>query len=409
MAIPQVTSYLKNVGPAVEVNARVKARIHERRAAFGQRRYERRARQLGISSLTPDQLQAQLRDRLASRADRRWPKPPGELHLFLAYAVSNWESILPTALAPFGEVTEFEWRSRGYDEGCEDWLQQRDRMQASMLDAFHAANNRRPVDAVVGYLSGHNTSPETLQTMAAAGAAVFNFCWDDKVNFPGPRIGGRYKSPAAIAHAVDLNLTNAPDSVVKYAVHGGLAKFWPEAGHPDVHRPYDDPFEFDVSFVGARYGWRPTFIRKLQQQGISVACFGKGWSNGPLSDEEMVRLYSRSRINLGFGGIGYSRKLTCLKGRDFEVPLSGGLYLTQDNPELQLVFRLGQEIVTYRDADDCAATIRRLLANPQQAAAIRQAGRARCLSEHTYQARWSEVLEMAGILTSPATARGTAA
>jgi len=129
-----------------------------------------------------------------------------------------------------------------------------------------------------------------------------------------------------------------------------------------------------------------------------VECFGKGWSNGSLSDEEMVKLYSQSRINLGFAGVGYSRRLMCLKGRDFEVPMSGGLYLTQDNPELRLVFDLGREIVTYQDEADCAHIISELLRDHKRAEAIRNAGRARCLKDHTYKARWEQVFRLAGII-----------
>ena len=63
--------------------------------------------------------------------------------------------------------------------------------------------------------------------------------------------------------------------------------------HPEIHKPYQIPFEYDISFVGGKYGWRPKFISKLQKMGIKVVCFGNGWENGPLSDEEMVKLFSR--------------------------------------------------------------------------------------------------------------------
>jgi spore maturation protein CgeB len=129
-------------------------------------------------------------------------------------------------------------------------------------------------------------------------------------------------------------------------------------------------------------------------------CFGKGWPNGPVANEAMNRLYARSRINLGCGGIGYSKDLLCLKGRDFEVPMSGAIYLTQDNPELGLVFDVGREILVYRDIDDCAATIRAVLGDPERAAQVRRAARARSLREHTYEARWTRVLSLLGALSS---------
>jgi len=395
----KISQRLKKIPLLAKLNAIVKPYLQEYWAANSLAWYRRRAAARCIIPLKGDDLQKALRKRLMTRALERFPKPMEKLHIFIAYCVNNWESVLPRSLYPFGKVTAFDWREHGFgDDTSPDWLEKRGKMNAAMLNAFYQANHKQPVDAVIGYLSGFTMAPQTLEKMTDAGAAIFNFCFDDKLNFPGKLIGGRYPTPAALASVVDLNLTNAPDSVVKYAVHGGLAMFWPEAAHPDIHKPYDVPFKYDVSFIGACYGWRPAFIDRLRKYGIRVECFGKGWSNGSLSDEEMVKLYSQSRINLGFAGVGYSRRLMCLKGRDFEVPMSGGLYLTQDNPELRLVFDLGREIVTYQDEADCAHIISELLRDHKRAEAIRNAGRARCLKDHTYKARWEQVFRLAGII-----------
>jgi hypothetical protein len=227
---------------------------------------------------------------------------------------------------------------------------------------------------------------------------VTNFCFDDKVDWPGPTRGGRCVSTAAICHEVDLNLTNDPAAIAKYFLHGGLAMFHAEAADPHWFAPRNVAFEHDVSFVGARFGWRPTLMEGLRRRGIAVTCFGRGWDNGPISNEEMSSVYARSRINLGCGGIGYSRRLMCLKGRDFEVPMSGALYLTQHNPELAQVFDLGREILTYTDVDSCAEQIRSGLADPDWTAQVRLAARARCLRDHTYEARWTTVFRMLGAL-----------
>ena len=379
-------------------NAVVKAYLQEWESTKRLTYYRKEASRRNILVWDDVTVSDALRERLAGRNRGRWPKGKGNFHIFLAYSVKNWEKILPISLGPFGKVTSFDWRGRGFDDGAPDWLTNRDRMNAAMLEAFHAANRNAPVDAVVGYLSGYNTSPETLQAMAEAGAAIFNFCWDDKLNFPGKFAGGRYPTPAALAHVVDLNLTNAPDSVVKYAVHDGLAIFWPEAAHPDIHKPYEIPFEFDITFIGGKYGWRPILIEKLRGRGINVICFGNGWENGKLCDEEMVKLYSKSRINLGFAGVGYSKKLMCLKGRDFEVPMSGGLYLTQDNLELSLVYQVEKEIVTYKNEKDCAEKIRWFLENTTEADEIRRAGRKRALRDHNWEKRFEDVFRLAGIM-----------
>ncbi len=384
--------------PMKEALTWLKARFQEAQAASLLWKYRRAAQTAGITLREGESLRTALRHRLGNYGISTHSREKGKLHIFLTYGQRSWEEILPRSLQEFGEVTEFEWRSHGFDDLDAGWLGRRGEMNRDMLAAFRTAHARRPIDVVVGYLSGHNTDPQILSEMRRSGAIVFNFCFDDKLHFPGGKLGGRYTSPAAIASEVDLNLTNAPSSRLKYAVHGGLALFWPEAAEPSVHRPQNVPVDFDVSFVGARYGWRPTLIHNLRNRGIRVECFGHRWEHGSLPRAEMVKLYSRSRINLGFGGIGHSHRLMCLKARDFEVPMSGGLYLTQDNPELNLVFKPGEEIVTYSSVSDCAEKIQFLLSHPDTCKSIRSAGRERALRDHSYEARWSHVFRLAGLL-----------
>jgi len=392
---------LKKIPLIANCNSFTKAYYQEYKAKRTLKNYHKNAKKKGFTTLKGQELEHSLRKRLKKQSIKRWPKKKGDLHIFLYYYVSNWESILPTALKPFGKVTSFEWRSKGFiGTSSEYWKINRAAMNSTMLEAFKKANRKEQIDVVIGYMSGQNTMRETLTEMSNSGAAIFNFCWDDKLNFPGKLTNGCYPTTAEIADKIDLNLTNSPESIIKYASHGGLAIFWPEAAHPEVHKPYDLKFAYDVSFVGACYGWRPKFIKKLQQSGINVECFGPGWPNGKLSETDMIKLYSSSRINLGFSGIGYSKKLMCLKGRDFEVPMCGGLYLTQDNPELSLVFNIGHEIVTYKDETDCVRKINMLLYNPEKASKIRTAGMKRCLAEHTYEKRWTKVFSLAGIIDS---------
>ncbi len=394
----QIFNLLKRIEPANRANSFIKARYQEHVATCLLRNYKKRIKKGGIVQLSRQGICRELMARLKQRGVNLKPKKKGDLNIFLAFPLSNWEFVLPVSLASFGQVTTFEWRALGFDDMSSDWLNQRDSMNKSMLEIFLKVNSKKSIDVVVGYLSNYNTSPQILQKMGEAGAVIFNFNWDDKLGFQGKTLGGRWTGPASLASVVDLNLTNAPDSIIKYMVEGGLAMFWPEAALPDIHKPYDLPFEYDVSFVGGKYGWRPKFITKLQKMGINVTCFGNGWGNGPLSDEEMVKLYSRSRINLGFAGVGHSRKLMCLKGRDFEVPMSGGLYLTQNNSELSLVYDIGKEIVTYREETDCAEKIRWLLDNPEDADKIRKAGKIRALKEHTWEKRFQQIFSMAGLL-----------
>ncbi len=238
---------LKRLPVAAAINARWKSWSVEQSSAAISRRYGEYVRDHGLSVPAGQALQVAVRKRIADRAAHlKWPRPLGDQHIFLAYALSNWEAVLPKALAEFGEVSAFEWRSRGFDPSAPGWLQRRTDMNREMMAEFDAVNRRRPVDLVVGYLSGANVGAETLQHMAAQGAVITNFCFDDKISWPGERWGGRFTSTAAIAHAVDLNLTSDPNGAAKYYVHGGLAMFHQEAADPDWYRPLGVLFEYPV-------------------------------------------------------------------------------------------------------------------------------------------------------------------
>jgi spore maturation protein CgeB len=179
--------------------------------------------------------------------------------------------------------------------------------------------------------------------------------------------------------------------------------FWPEAADPDHFQPLPNlPFDYDVSFIGQCYGQRPAFIRRLREHGLRVSVFGAGWEQGPLASEEMVGVYSRSRVNLGISGIGYSMREMCLKGRDFEVPMCGAAYVTSAQPDLTRVYDVGREVLAYRDADHCAAIIQHLLSNPKECSDLRRAARVRCLRDHTWVRRFRDAFSMLGIMTPSA-------
>ena len=133
--------------------------------------------------------------------------------------------------------------------------------------------------------------------------------------------------------------------------------------------------------------------------GISVAVFGAGWPSGTLSDRDMVKLFNRSRVNLGLGDMHYSRTLTNLKGRDFEAPSVGrSAYLTAFNSDLVDCFTIGREICCYRGIDEMIEMIRRLLADDGYRSSVAHAGRQRCIAEHTWLDRYRQLLTGLGLL-----------
>jgi len=124
---------------------------------------------------------------------------------------------------------------------------------------------------------------------------------------------------------------------------------------------------YDVSFVGVAHGNRGKIIRELEGRGVKVKCWGAGWPAGRASQEDMIKIFSQSKINLNFtkasGKIGkelvsiflrrdYGGSVRInnpkqwidniksfipsmwskqIKGRNFEVPGCGAFLLTLDS------------------------------------------------------------------------------
>jgi spore maturation protein CgeB len=129
-----------------------------------------------------------------------------------------------------------------------------------------------------------------------------------------------------------------------------------------------------------------------------VEAFGAGWPNGSLTTEDMVGVYSKSRINLGFSGVAGHGDTYCIKGRDFEIPMSGGLYLTEYHPELERFFNVEREIAVYRDFEDLLEKIKFLLSNPDKAEIIRRSGFQRACREHTWEMRFEKIFTLLGLI-----------
>ncbi len=358
--------------------------------------YRKNFRERGLS--VPEE--AEIRTRVASRFPGKTPKQKGDLHILAIYHSYNWEGpSLGLSLAAFGEVRHLDWRdpdlAGGRQPGDTGWMEA---MNEGLLCAAHASAEDRPFDVVFTYLSGEQVKPKTAEKLRSLGAPMANLALNDKETFVGKIRSGHAAGARDICRYFDLSWTSTIDALEKYVVESATPIYLPEGANPDIHRPYNEDKVYDVSFVGQCYGNRPEIIGKLRAAGVHAETFGPGWPSGPLTMEEMVRTWSRSRINLGFGGVLGHKETYCLKGRDFEVPMSGGLYLTEHHEELVPFYDVGREIVTYSGFDDLLGKIRWLLSDPDQAEMIRRAGRTRALREHTWEMRFDRVFRILGVL-----------
>jgi spore maturation protein CgeB len=322
-----------------------------------------------------------------------------QLNIIAIYHHYNWENYsLKPALEQFGTVRHYDWFGE-FNHQVKNWHKsQKELMNKAMIARINQWMSETKADVIFTYLSGELVQPETLKTMRKHHVPLVNLALNDKEHFVSKIINGRSGGARDICRYFDLCWTSTEDALIKYCVEGALPIYLPEGANPDIHKPYNIEKTIDVSFVGQCYGNRAEVIGELEKSGIAVMAYGSGWPNGPLSAEDMVKMYSRSKINLGFGGVAGHGDTFCLKGRDFEIPMSGGFYLTEDHPELSHVFRPGEEIATYSDLDDLIQKIHFYLSHPAQAEGIRKRGYERALREHTWQGRFKKIFRLIGLL-----------
>jgi hypothetical protein len=111
-------------------------------------------------------------------------------------------------------------------------------------------------------------------------------------------------------------------------------------------------------------------------------------------DREINRIYQASSINLDIGRI-YQQDIVTM--RVFDVLACGGFPLAEHSPQLDQLFELDRELVSWRGPEDLERKVRHFLAHPEEAAAIARRGRARVLAEHTIEHRLAHMLRVAGL------------
>ena len=226
-----------------------------------------------------------------------------------------------------------------------------------------------------------------------------------------------------IAPAYDFCLVPEKFRLDDYRRAGANPIYCQEAANPNVYRPLDVVPEYDVTFVGQRYGNRPMYLRRLVEAGVDVRVWGPRWDEqawsarskadvelarrcaGVLSDDELVAMYSRSRISLGFSAVAQVPKdgsppIKQVRLRDFEAPMSGAFYLVERFDELAEFFEPGKEIVFFEDKDDLSEKAAYYLRHEPERRRIRDAGLRRAREEHTWQKRFEAAFRRMGLSSS---------
>jgi spore maturation protein CgeB len=322
----------------------------------------------------------------------------------------------------------------------------RDEMNRLLLETARGEQ----ADLMFTVLFGDELDPEAVRSVRRETKTItLNWFCDDHWRFES--------FSARWAPAFDWVVTTASSAVPKYERIGYRTAIKSQWGcNHHLYRKLDVPHVYDVSFVGQPHGNRPAVIEALRGEGIDVYTRGRGWPEDRVSQEELIRIFNQSRINLNLPNASSAPAATSLtgrarstagrtvrslpggsraigaarasmralrgtttavadgvwypeqiKGRNFEVPGCGGFLLTGPADDLADYYEPGREVAVFDGISDLFRQIRHYLANENERRSIAEAGYARTRHEHTYSDRFAAVFATIGLGRHTAAHRDT--
>lgn len=125
---------------------------------------------------------------------------------------------------------------------------------------------------------------------------------------------------------------------------------------------------------------------------------------GSYASSDFLRLVQGAAINLGFthfqGIPGTSGERRQVRLREFEIPMAGGFYLTQDCVQLRELFPGDEWVVAWDNESDLQEKIHYYLDHPIDRQKIATAMQSYCLQHHTWRHRFSYLLKELQIFPS---------
>jgi spore maturation protein CgeB len=244
-------------------------------------------------------------------------------------------------------------------------------------------------------------------------------------------------------------ITTAASALPKYQALGYrnvIKSQW--ACNPDRYRPLEFPKKHDVTFIGAPHGDRRFVIDEVRKAGIDVRAWGQGWERGRIDQDDMIRIFSESRINLNLSNSSPTRSLggraidlatlyvqrspvapstresiarrlailrqrlavgnaqaysDQIKGRNFEIPGCEGFLLTGRVDNLEDFYVPEREVACFTGVGELIRKIHHYLQRADEREAIARAGYERTMREHTYRHRFADIFRQVGLPMSSAT------
>ena len=219
--------------------------------------------------------------------------------------------------------------------------------------------------------------------------------------------------PWRLIRSYDMVLS-ALQPIVEELNISGMASHWVPLGFDlrnwESFKSESSNRSIDISFVGTISRLQKMTIPLMKRVSESVENFsvygpresGKALAEHGMNDlyrgtawgSQMFEIFARSKIVVNRHGEIAKGHATNM--RMYESTGMGALLITDATKNLEELFRVNEEVVTYEDPDDAAEQISKLLSNQSEIQRIAIQGQNRTHKEHTYAQRVQTILEYIG-------------
>jgi len=378
------------------------------------------------------------------------------VRIFFAVPRSAWVDLnLRRSLEDMGhQLVRFDFP--GWPDDADPAWQRRGKPATNdrLLARFRAALRDGPIDLFFGYLYSSVVYPATIQEIQRSGVPTVNFSCNNVHQFDlvrdivphfdaciVPERAALASFAAVGARALRIQLAANPrvyrplpeprrfdvafvgqryadraDFLLHLSRHGVQVHAWGAGWQPakriDVAHAKaalalieDERLDGVARILRSRLtaSSRGNPVRVPSSQGAEGGQADVGQSLpfvGPrLLHSDLVKTFSQARISLGFAaaGNGGAHRLTHLRLRDFEAPMSGALYMTERQDELAEYFDIGTQVLAYADKQDLLEQTLYYLKHHEQAERIRASALRRARAEHTWQHRFNQLFAELGL------------
>lgn len=200
-----------------------------------------------------------------------------------------------------------------------------------------------------------------------------------------------------IAPLFDVFFTNAPAAVPLYAGIGVAARLLPIATNDAFFHPVPPRPELvcDVLMLGRAHADRVEPVRALAAA-FDTHVYGEEWdqhgveSRGFIYGDDVLAALNSARVTVVFLKTMGGHSL--VKVQLFDFLAAGALVAAERFAEVEPHLAYGREILGFDSTDGLLRLVRHVLDHPEEAAAVRRAGRERVLADHTWRSAWPRVL-----------------